>query len=183
MTLTRRDELHLAMGEFLTECSNLENMLITLMMFCQNKKHFQEVHLEMLDETFGTRIKEFKRACSGYEFTTEHRETIDAAIRALDGLLPRRNLIVHGVTYEIGLAGNEPKAYRIGVPKGNIDYMNEFLRHAADVEHSFPVERVRQATADCKTLASKLGPITTYLVNLTIPTATAALISAGPVAK
>ena len=57
MTLTGRDELHLAMGEFLTECSNLENILITLMMFCQNKKGLQEVFLEMLDKTFVTRIK------------------------------------------------------------------------------------------------------------------------------
>ena len=54
--MKQRDELHLAMGQFLSECSNLENMLITMMMFAQDKKHFQEVHLEMLNETFGIRI-------------------------------------------------------------------------------------------------------------------------------
>ncbi len=55
-----RDELHLAMGEFLTECSNLENILISLMMFCQDRRDFQLIHLEMLGETFGNRIKAFK---------------------------------------------------------------------------------------------------------------------------
>jgi hypothetical protein len=164
--LTGRDELHLAMGEFLSECSNLENLLITLMMFCQNKKHFEEVYLETLDKTFGARIKEFKRACSHYAFTPDQRATIDAAIVGLDDLLPRRNLIVHGITYEVGFAGSEPKAYRIGIPRGNIDYMNQFLRDGADVEHSFPVERVRQAIADCKALASILGPITAHLVKM-----------------
>jgi hypothetical protein len=165
MTLTGRDELHLAMGEFLTACSDLENLLITVMMFCQNKKRLEEVYLQMLDKTFGARIKKFERACSGYEFTAEHRETIDTVIKGLDDLLPRRNFIVHGNTYEIGLAGNEPKAYRIGAPKGNVDYLNEFLRHDADVKHSFPVERVRQATADCRGLASKLEYIANHLVN------------------
>jgi hypothetical protein len=161
-----RDELHLAMGEFLSECSNLENMLISLMMFCQDKRHFQEIHLEMLDKTFGARIRELKKSCRDYTFTAEHRQTIDAAIIDLDNLLPRRNLIVHGVTFEVGFGDKEPKAYRIGAPKGNIDYMNDFLRYAADVEHSFSVERVRQAIGDCKTLASKLGPIITHMVNL-----------------
>jgi hypothetical protein len=43
MTLTGRDELHLAMGEFLTECSSLENIMMALMMFCQDKKHFEVI--------------------------------------------------------------------------------------------------------------------------------------------
>ncbi len=120
----------------------------------------------MLGETFGNRIKAFKRACSNYAFNAEHCEALDAAIAELDDLLPRRNFIVHGVTYEVGFGDDEPKAYRIGVPKGNIDYLNEFLRHTTSVDHSFPIERVRQATADCKFLASKIGSIVTHLLNL-----------------
>jgi hypothetical protein len=83
MTLTGRDELHLAMGEFLTECANLENLMMA----------------------------------------NEHRDSIDSIISDLNGLLPRRNLIVHGMTYEVAFGGGETKAYRIGVPKGNIDYL------------------------------------------------------------
>jgi hypothetical protein len=100
MTMTGRDGLHLAMGEFLTECSNLENILITLMIFCQNKRPFQQVHLEMLGETFGNRVRAFKNACRDYQFAAEHRQSIDEAIMCLDALLPRRNLIVHGITFE-----------------------------------------------------------------------------------
>ena len=115
------------MGEFLTECSNLENILIAMMMFCQNKKHFEEIYLALLNETFGTRLREFKKAVSGYSFSAEHRATIDAAIIVLDGLLPRRNMIVHGVTMEVGFGDAEPKAYRIGIPNGDLDYLNKFM--------------------------------------------------------
>jgi hypothetical protein len=38
MELARRDQLHLAMGEFLTECSNLENILVSLTMFLQPER-------------------------------------------------------------------------------------------------------------------------------------------------
>jgi hypothetical protein len=122
-------------------------------------KHIADVHLELLDKTFGQRLRELKKVSAAYPFTEAHRATVDGAITGLDILLPKRNLIIHGTTFEVGF-GNEPgKAYRIGSPKGNIDYMNEFLRNAADVEHSFSPEQVRQVSADCRMLSSKLGPI------------------------
>ena len=138
--LTIRDDLHLAMGEFLTECSNLENVVVSLLMFCQPHRDFNEVHLEVLDKTFGVRLREFKKVCGAYQFKAPHRATIDEAIIGLDDLLPRRNLIIHGTTFEISFGKKEAKAYRIGAPKGT-------------------PEQVREASADCRTLASKLGPI------------------------
>lgn len=111
--LTIRDELHLAMGEFLTECSNLENVVVSLLMFCQPRRDFNEVHLEMLDKTFGARLREFKKICGAYQFTAPHRATIDEAIIGLDDLLPRRNLIIHGTTFEVSFGEKEAKAYRI----------------------------------------------------------------------
>ncbi|MDA9512065.1 hypothetical protein XI04_03105 [Bradyrhizobium sp. CCBAU 11430] len=160
------DELHQAMGEFLTECSNLENVLITMMMFCQNKRHFTEVYLDMLNETFGTRIKEFKKSIQSYAFSPEHRAALDTATQALDDLLPRRNMIVHGSTYQVGFAGAPPEAYRVGIPKGDPDFLNEFMKQSGNVEHSFPVARVRQATADCKSISAMITPITNHLVQL-----------------
>jgi hypothetical protein len=86
------------MGEFLSECSNLEHMLLTMMMFTQNRKHFQEVHLEMLNETFGVRIREFKKAANAYTFAPDNRSAVDEVSSRLDRLLAKRNYIVHGVT-------------------------------------------------------------------------------------
>ncbi len=140
---TIRDELHLAMGEFLTECSNLENELINLVMFCQPDRDSDDVFREMLNETFGNKLKEFKRVCKVYKFSVAHRATIDAAIVDLDNLLPRRNLIVHGTTFDVSFGNEEPKAYRVGATKGNIEYMHEFLGKAANVETSFSPEQVR----------------------------------------
>ncbi|MET4802569.1 hypothetical protein [Bradyrhizobium sp. LB11.1] len=159
-------DLHVAMGEFLTECSKLENVLITMMMFCQNTKHFTEVYLAMLNETFGTRIKEFKKSIQNYAFSPEHRAALDTATKALDDLLPRRNLIVHGSTYQVGFGGAPPEAYRIGAPKGDQEFLNEFMRQQGNVEHSFTASRIRRATADCKSISAMISPITTHLVQL-----------------
>jgi|SRR5581483_1871534 len=151
------------MGEFLSECSNLETTLISLMISLHQTTFFKTWR-EMLNETFGTRIKEFKRACDSYQFLPEHKQIIDEAYTALDALLPRRNFIVHGITHEIGFGDATPKAYRVGIPKGNLNYLNEFVLSHADVEHSFSAERVREATADCQNLTNKLAPIVTHLV-------------------
>jgi hypothetical protein len=168
MKLTGRDELHLAMGEFLTECSNLENLMLALMVFCQDKRSLDEIHLEWLDDTFGDRIKVFEKVCNSYSFTKEYREIINLIVKNLRNLLPRRNLIVHGMTHEVAFGGSEARAYRVGLPKGNLDYLNQFSLRAGDVEHSFPVERVRQATDDCRAIASDLAPITNHLAQLCV---------------
>jgi hypothetical protein len=101
----------------------------------------------------------------------EHRQTIDLVIKELDDLLPKRNMIVHGITREVGFGDDEPRAYRIDSKMGGLDYLNEFGRQTGNVEYSFPVERVRQATNQCRDIASKIGPITTHLVNLHVSNA------------
>jgi hypothetical protein len=152
-------------GQFLTECSNLENMLITMMMFSQNNKHFQEVHLEMLNETFGVRIREFKKAAASYTFSQEHRAAIDSVSVRLDKLLPKRNYIVHGVTMEIELGDAPSIVYRIGIPKGNLEYMNEFLAQGGKADNAFTAEHVRQSTIECSSIATQLGPVLNHLMN------------------
>lgn len=141
-----------------------------MMMFSQNRRYFEEIYREMLNETFGTRLREFKKAVAAHNFSIEHRSILDAAIVALDDLLPRRNMIVHGVTMEVGFRDEEPKSYRIGAPRGNLDYLNEFLQGAAKVEHAFTAEKIREAVADCKSLANQIGPITAALLKQIIAT-------------
>lgn len=130
----------------------------------QKKRWYGALERKMLDKTFGARIIEFKKACDSYQFSPEHKQIIVEVYTTLDSLLPRRNFIVHGVTYEVGFDDAAPKAYRVGIPKGNLNYFNEFSLSRADVEHSFPVERVREAIADCRNLANKLAPIANHLV-------------------
>lgn len=161
---TIKDELHLAMGEFLTECSNLENAIISLLMFAQPYRDFDDVHREMLNKTFGEKLKKFKEISRDCQFKSNHRATIEEAIVSLDNLITRRNLIIHGTTFEVEFGKKEPKAYRVGAPKGNVDYMNQFLRKAANVEHSFSPDQVKQASAECERLAAMLGPIVADLL-------------------
>jgi hypothetical protein len=90
-------------------------------------------------------------------FEPEHKGHIDKGLTQLDAILPKRNFIVHGSTFEIGIGNGAPIAYRIGAPKKNIDYMSEFVRKKESVAHSFTAEQVRQATKDCVECQSRVG--------------------------
>jgi hypothetical protein len=147
------------MGEFLTEAAHLENIMLSLAMACQRHKTFEDIRLEFLDMTFGTKIIALKKACANYDFVEGHKRHIDKGLTQLEAILPKRNLIVHGSTFEIGFGDAAPIAYRIGAPKKDIDYMNEFLRKKASVAHSFTAEKVRQATKDCIDCRAELATV------------------------
>ncbi|TPQ32983.1 hypothetical protein C2U70_20370 [Bradyrhizobium guangdongense] len=153
------------MGAFITECSNLENMLISMIIFTNASKSFEEVYLEMLDKTFGARIREFKKAAALYDFSAEQRVSLDEIFADLDSILPKRNFIVHGTTMEMGVGDGPIVAYRVGAPKGNIHYLNEVISSTGQAAHVFTAERIRQVTTECMNIAGRLGPILNFMVN------------------
>jgi hypothetical protein len=163
----RLDELHMAMGEFLTENAHLENIVFSLALACQlNDRTFEDIHSEYLDMTFGIKIAALKKICSEYNFKREHQVHIDKGLAQLDAILPKRNFIVHGVTFEIGRGDAQPIAYRIGAPKKNIDYMNAFLSNAS-VEHLFTADQVRKTTKDCVACRAELAAVVVELFTAT----------------
>jgi hypothetical protein len=139
-------------------------------MLCHPDRDHNSIHRKLLNETFGTKLREFKKACKTYKFFREHQLIIQHATVALDGLLPRRNLIVHGTTFDVKFGDKEAVAYRIGAARGNVEYMNQFVRKAGDVEHAFSSDQVRQASADCRMLSSRLGPIVADLLKQLVDT-------------
>jgi hypothetical protein len=159
MTNDRLNELHLAMGEFLTECAHLENIILSLGMACQtHSRSFDDIHLQFLDLTFGQKISTLKKVCSEYCFLDDHKPHIKKGLSQLDRLLPKRNFIVHGTTFEIG-KGEEPiVAYRIGAPKKNTGYMNEFISNPS-AAHSFTAAQVRKATQECIDCRAELATV------------------------
>jgi hypothetical protein len=94
----------------------------------------------------------------------EHRVAIDACMDQLENLVPRRNLIVHGITFDISFGSDEVKTYRVGAQRVDVRYLNEFVRQRADVGYSFSARQVQEATIECKTLANKIGPIMSYFI-------------------
>ncbi len=153
----RLNELHLAMGE------SLENLMLSLAIVCQTKP-LQEINREFLDMTFGQKINALKRICGGYRFGRDDQPHIDRAFDLLERILPKRNQIVHGSTYEIGIGDAEPTAYRIGAPRGNLEYMNEFLKNP-QVAHSFTAVTVRRTTAECIECTAELGTVVVAMLS------------------
>jgi hypothetical protein len=166
MANDRLNELHLAMGEFLTECAHLENIILSLGMACESdSRSFNNIHLQFLDLTFGQKISTLKKMCAGYSFLVDHKPHIEKGLSQLDALLPKRNFIVHGTTYEIG-RGEEPiVAYRIGAPKKNTDYLNEFIANPS-AAHSFTAEQVRKATRECIECRTELATVVVAIFNV-----------------
>src|SRR5215470_10332119 len=103
------NDLHLAMGEFLTESSQVENMMFALVTVCRDDQPIQDLFVEWMLKTFGDKIHTFKTSCRNREFTDAHRKILDDVGVELERLLPKRNLIVHGTTYQLGKDGTPPQ--------------------------------------------------------------------------
>jgi hypothetical protein len=161
MAKTQLDELHRAMGEFLTACAHLENMLWGLLVICESDTTtFQDIAKQFLPLTFGARVDLLVKKCSAKQFSPDHRAILDKEFGRLEVAVEKRNLIVHGTTYEIGFgASEETKPYRIGAPKGNLEYMQQFLQHNGGVAHSFTADEVREAGALCDDIRGGIGKV------------------------
>jgi hypothetical protein len=158
-TLTTIRDLHCAMGEFLTESSQVENMMLMVVTVCQRNRPAAEVFVDFMARTLGKKIDEFKRVCDAYPFTEKQRAILADAYMELDNLLPKRNFIVHGTTYEIGKDSIPAQPYRIGMKKGDLDSMNRFIAEDFNVEHAFSVDRLVQVTAECVALRRKIASV------------------------
>jgi|SRR5215475_7543198 len=90
------DDLHLAMGCFLTESSQAENVMFSIYHVCAPSGSLDGLFNEFMDQTLGTNIRMVKAASNGYPFCDEHRVILVDAYSDLDALLPKRNFIVHG---------------------------------------------------------------------------------------
>ena len=161
--MTTLKDLHCAMGEFLTESSQVENVMLAVVIVCQRDRPLEEVFVDFMRKTFGDKIKEFKRVCNAFQFTDEQRAILDA-YADLDILLPKRNFIVHGTTYQIGKESLPAQPYRIGITKGDFDYMNRAIAQDFTVPHAFSVEKLAAVTADCVALRRKIATVSNELM-------------------
>jgi hypothetical protein len=165
MANPKLDELHLSMGEFLTACAHLENMLWALLIICElEKTGFQEIAKQFLPLTFGDRVNLLEKKYKAQTFSTDHRAILDKEFDRLREMVPKRNLIVHGTTYEIGFGENEPKPLRIGAPKGNLEHMQQLMEKHGDVGHSFTADHVREVSGICDELRGEIAKVVTDIM-------------------
>jgi hypothetical protein len=110
------DDLHRALGEFLTASSRIENLMFGFIWTCDKKERdLETVFNEFSGLGFSDKIKQFKKAHDEYPFSELRRAELSAITLKLKVLLPKRNSLVHGETYEVGFNGELAVPYRIGV--------------------------------------------------------------------
>jgi hypothetical protein len=101
------DDLHHALGEFLTEFSRIENSMFAFVLACAQKdRDLEAVFKEFSGLPLSEKLKSFKKAFSEYPFSELRRAELAAITLKLEDLLPKRNSLVHGETYEVGFMAN-----------------------------------------------------------------------------
>jgi hypothetical protein len=161
------DDLHRALGEFLSACSRIENLMFGFIWACDGKgRGLEDVFKEFSSLTFGPKITQFKKTCGEYPFSELRRAELATITLKLEDLLPKRNSLVHGETYEVGFNGDLAAPYRIGVSKKDFDYLNKFVANKdnKDSEHAFDVPRIQETCGQCREIHKQMGEITNELI-------------------
>jgi hypothetical protein len=83
------------------------------------------------------------------------RPLLDRVYKKPDLLLPKRNFLVHGETWDGQFKGKPKQPYRVGIVKKDPDYIDEFDR-GQHGENVFSVEQVRFITRECRDIAADL---------------------------
>jgi hypothetical protein len=156
------DELHTALGEFLTASSRVENIMFSILIACEGHRDIEDVFTVFSKKPFGPKIEEFKEVCDRFNFSEQHRVILDDSYIALDRLLPKRNNLVHGETISFGPDADRVEAYRIGITKGNFNYLNEAVADPT-APHCFTVVRIRETILECYELRDKLVSVASHL--------------------
>jgi hypothetical protein len=91
--------MHQALGEFLTEMGRVEFRMLLLMDLI-NEAPIEALFDEYSGNPFGTKIKTFKKWCDFGGVPDEQKAALQKVYNDLDELLPKRNFLVHGETWE-----------------------------------------------------------------------------------
>jgi hypothetical protein len=122
------DQMHQALGEFLTAQGRVELSMLLLVMLIRDED-YEWLFDQYSIKTFGPKIDWFKEWTSNPEaFSSENQLILNQVYKNLIELLPKRNSLIHGETYQEEFKGRPKQPYRVGVIKKNIQYLEEFSR-------------------------------------------------------
>jgi hypothetical protein len=153
------DEMNQALGEFLTVMGQVEFTRLMVVDLVSDAG-IEALFDEYAAETFSGKIKWFRKWCAHRDehFSAANKTRLRTIYKDLDELLPKRNSLVHGETYEEDLSGAGKQTYRVGVEKDNLEYLEEFSR-GKKKGTIFSVQRVRETTKQCARIRADLNAI------------------------
>jgi hypothetical protein len=161
------DEMHQALGEFLTEMGRVEFRMLLLMDLI-NEAPIEALFGEYSGNPFGTKIRIFKKWCDFGGVPDEQKRTLQKVYKDLGELHSKRNFIVHGETWEGTFKGKSRQPYRVGLVEGNLEYLDEFER-AEHRDNVFDVQQVRAATQLCVRIHGDLADMRERIAATAVP--------------
>lgn len=149
------DQLNKALGEFLTEMGRVE---FTMLLYVDliNEAPIEHLFDEYSQKTFGPKVDWFKTWVEFGGVPSNKRAIVDRVYDNLKALRSKRNFIVHGETWQGAFDGQHRQAYRVGVVKQNLEYLDEFDRgqHGDNV---FSLSEVKEVTKLCRDIVIDLN--------------------------
>jgi len=146
-----------ALGEFLTESGRVEFKMLLLVDRISDAglEHLFDEHSK---ESFGNKIKWFKKWCDFSGVSDKKKPLFQKVYWKIDDLLPKRNFLVHGETWEGAFKGQPMQPYRVGVIKDNLEYLDEFDR-GKHGENVFSLQQVKDVSAECRDICANLDAL------------------------
>jgi hypothetical protein len=95
----RGAEMDKALGEFLTESGRVEFKML-LMVSLISEAPIEHLFDESSPLTFGKKIEWYKKWCDFEGVSDEKKPLLQKIYNAVDDLLPKRNSLVHGETWD-----------------------------------------------------------------------------------
>ncbi len=145
--------MHQALGEFLTDMGRVEFEMLRLMDYL-NEAPLEAMFDEYSTQTLFGKIKKFKEWCD-FGAADKDKPALDRMYKSLDELLPKRNFLVHGETWEATFKGKPRQPYRVGLIKKRLEYLDEFEwgEHGPNV---FDISQVREVARHCIRIITQL---------------------------
>jgi hypothetical protein len=151
------DDMHTALGEFLSELGRVEFTMLLVMDYL-NEAPIEHLFDVYSPKTFGPKIDCFKRWCPLSGVSDEKKSVLRIVYKDLEELLPKRNYIIHGETWEGAFNDKPAQPYRVGISRDDLYYLDEF-QHGQLGENVFDVQRVRDATKLCNKIRVALDTL------------------------
>lgn len=151
------DEMIEALGQFMTEVGEVENVMFETIL-ADAKEDPNEVHRAFYSETFGPKLEMLQKRLKHSAFD-EHRADLDHLIQRLRKLVPQRNNIVHGETFQVTRRStNETKVFRVGFTRKNLKPWENF-NFEGNAENMFTSEQINDVSSDCIAIKTDLDLI------------------------
>ena len=155
MEVALQDEMIVALGRFVTEVGEVENVMFETIL-AVTAEDANDVHRRFYQETFGPKVKMLEERVMHDAFD-EHRGGVDHLVSMLKKLVSQRNNIIHGETFYVTRRG-ESKVFRVGFTRKNLTPWRDF-DFKGNAENIFTVDQIDDVYTDCIAIKTDLDLI------------------------